>query len=238
MADVVVFGSGHKGGTGKSVLSSLTAYALATQGKRVLLVDLGEYGSSTNLTLESDPGPPYISDYFMGRATWREVIVESSCSPNLWVAPGSKQQGPIDAQCLEYLIDSAGRQVNYVIIDLPSYPGTLLDPVVTLADIIVLVTNPDKLSVMAVKSWYSTRAFARSKLGIPVLNKYHVLMHSWLDKMREEFGVVFPVSFDPALTFTFTDSVSDAYRNAGKRTREEIRLLTQRINKPLLKVTG
>jgi len=239
MSDIVAFGSGYKGGTGKSVLSSLVGYTLAVNGRKVLLVDLGEYGSSTNLCLEEDPGPPYLSDFFWGKATWRDVIVESSYSSNLWIAPSSKEQGPIDAESLEYLLDNAGNYVDYVILDLPSYPGTLLDPIVLLADIIVLVTNPDRLSMLAVKNWISTRPFAKNNiLKIPVLNKYHSLLHKWMDKMREEYGVVFPISFDPALTFTFTETIKEAYSLISKRTREEVMLLVQRINKPLLKVTG
>jgi hypothetical protein len=56
--------------------------------------------------------------------------------------------------------------------------------------------------------------------------------------MREEYGVVFPISFDPALAFTFTETIKEAYSLISKRTREEVMLLVQRINKPLLKVTG
>ncbi|ABL78127.1 ATPases involved in chromosome partitioning-like protein [Thermofilum pendens Hrk 5] len=236
MAVRVAFVSGSKGGTGKSVLSSLASFELASMGRKVLLVDLGELGSSTQLCLAEDPGPPYLSDFFQGKASWRDVIVASPWE-KLFVAPSSKQQGPVDADSLEYLLEAVDGYVDFVVLDMPAYPGTLYDPVAALAEVLALVMNPDKLSFSAVGGWYVGREFARRKLALPVLNKYHPVMSPWLDRLREYFGAVFTVSFDPALTFAYTETIADAHKHLSKKTREEVKLLVQRLDKPLLKVT-
>ncbi|PLJ77598.1 ParA family protein [Infirmifilum sp. SLHALR2] len=235
---IVAFASGNKGGTGKTVTASLLSYHLAKSGRQVLLIDLGEYGSSTRLTLDRDPGPPYLNDYFLGNASWSDVIVTSPFSDNLHVAPSRGEIGPVDAETLEYLLDRVSSRVSHVFIDLPAYPGSLYDPIVGLAEIIVPVFNPDSLSFQAVKEWLKRRAFRSRKLVLPLLNKYFTMMGEWKEKAEDEFGSVFTLPFDSALLFSLTSNIEDAYSLSNRRVKDELRLLAYRIEKPLLKVTG
>jgi len=239
MTLVVATVSGHKGGTGKTVVASLLSYHLSTRiGEKVLVIDLGEAGSSTTLLLEEDPGPPYISDFFLGRATWSDVIVVSNLSDNLMIVPCSGEVGPVDPTSLEYLIDRTSKHFEYIILDLPAYPGSLYDPVVGLAEVIITVFNPDFLSFQAVSTWLKRRDFFRRKLILPLLNKYFLFMGDWKDLARDEFGTVFTMPFDAALQFSFARNIGEAYKNASNRVKKDLEVLTYRLQKPLLKVTG
>lgn len=239
MTLVVASVSGSKGGTGKTVVASLLGYYLAKENRRkVLTIDLGEMGSSTWLLLGEDPGPPYINDFFYGNAIWSEVIVESRFSQGLMVVPCSGETGPVDSTSLEYLIDRASNFFDFIILDLPAYPGTLYDPVVQLAELVIAVFNPDALSFQAVLSWTKKREFLQKKLLLPLLNKYFIFQGQWKDKLREEFGVVFTLPFDSALLFTITQNIEEAYMNTSSNLKKSLELLAYRLQKPLLKVSG
>ncbi len=236
---ILVCSSGSKGGTGKTVTASLLAYHLAKfSGRQVLLVDLGEFGSSTQLVLAKDPGPPYLNDYFLGNAPWNDVIVESPFVEGLYVAPSHGEIGPVDVEALEYMLDQVAGTVSHVIIDLPAYPGTLYDPIVELAEIIVAVFNPDVLSFQAVDGWLRNRGLLRRKLVLPLLNKYFVLMGEWKERAEEKFGAVFTLPFDTALLYAATSNVEEAYSLSSQRVKRELEVLAYRVEKPLLKVTG
>lgn len=239
MVVVTACASGNKGGTGKTVTASLLAYHLAVrEGQRVLVVDVGERGSSTLLLLERDPGPPYLSDYFYGRTGWSDIIVESPFSGNLLVAPSSGEIGPADAATLEYMFDRVSGYVDYVILDLPSYPGTLYDTLVELAQIVVAVFNPDVLSYTAVSRWLHEKGLLGKRLVLPLLNKYVFVLREWREKAEDDYGTVFILPFDSALMFTATRNIEEAFRAVSSRTRKEVEVLAYRVKRPLLKVTA
>ena len=229
----VVFTSGSKGGTGKSTLSSVIAYSVALSQKKVLVVDLGEGGSSTWLTLGEDPGEPYLTDYFSGKADWRDIICLSPYVEGLYVAPSPpKTNNVVSVKMLSDLLAQVRGFFHLAFIDLPAYPGSLLDQVVDLGDIVMLLINPDSLCFKAAKQAYIGRG-----LVLPVLNKYHPIHHVWLDKAREEWNSVFIFPFDPALTFSRIKKLPDAFRYLKKETRKELELLAQRLSRPYVKVS-
>ncbi|MEZ0345491.1 MAG: AAA family ATPase [Infirmifilum sp.] len=238
MTEVIAIVSGNKGGVGKTVIASLIAYHLAIVGKKALVIDLGERGSSTLLLLGEDPGHPYLSDFFIGRATWSDVIVQSTFTPNLLVAPSTGEIGPVDPTSLEYLIDRVSKHVDFIVLDFPSYPGTLYDPLLDLARIHVVVFNPDALSYYSVVGWLKEKENLRKKLVLPVLNKYLVFLAEWKERAVDDLGVVFTLPFDSALAFTATRDIEEAYNNASSSVKKSVELLAYRLQKPLLKVSG
>ena len=224
--------SGSKGGTGKSTLSSLLALRLSKK-YRVLLVDMGEGGSSTRLVLGQDPGPPYLVDYFAGKTDWKNIICQSPYSHRLYVAPSPpKIRGPVDPYMLYDMLVALKKHVQIVIIDLPAYPGSLYDPVVDMGHLVLLLMNPDPLSFEAAKQAYTGRG-----LVLPVLNKYHPVHREWLDKAKEHWNVVFAFPFDPALTFSKTRTLPEAYKFSKEETKKDLALLAQRLLKPFVKIS-
>ncbi len=235
---VVAFASGSKGGTGKTTLASLLSYHVASTGRKVLLIDLGESGSSTSLTL-GEPEPPTINDYLAGRCDWRDVVAESPYSQNLLVAPSTQNIGRVEPEKIARIIRGVSRSVKHVVIDLPAYPGSLYDDVVALGEVVVAVLNPDKPSYEAVREWVlGRRGLFEGRLLLPVLNKYTPFDAEWRDRCEDDFKAFFTVPLDPALTFKATGNVRDAYALAKQETRKQIEQLAYRIEKPLLKVTG
>lgn len=242
MPITIVFTSGSKGGTGKSTLSSLLSYKLAhsvlvsnsiRKHLNVLLIDLGEGGSSTQLILGQDPGPPYLIDYLIGKAGWQDIICQSPYSQRLLVAPAPprlEHTVPIDR--LYYFIKWAKKMQFITLIDLPAYPARIYDGVVDMADITLLMINPDPLSFEAARNAYTGRG-----LVLPVLNKYHPKFRVFFEKAKNLWNVTFTFPFDPALTFTVTRTLPEAYRLAKEETRRDLGLLAQRVLKPFVKVT-
>jgi len=238
---IVTFTSGSKGGTGKSTLSSILALKLArstltTRNTRrqlkVLLIDMGEGGSSTLLALGGDPGPPYLVDFLVGRAGL-DIVCQSPYSPRLYVAPAPPRLSILPPLTrLPYLVAWGERMFDFVIIDLPAYPGNILDTAVDLGHIAVLVFNPDSLSFSAAKNAYTGKS-----LVLPVLNKYHPKFRSWLEKAREYWNNAFTFPFDPALTFMAVSALPDAYELMKDETKEELGLLAQRILRPFIKIS-
>lgn len=224
--------SGSKGGTGKSTLSSVLALHLSDKFN-VLLIDLGEAGSSTLLALGQDPGAPYIQDFFSGSADWRDVLCQSPYSPRLFVAPSPRKiAGPVDPSMLASMLEEVKRYFHLTLIDLPAYPGKLYDPVVDLADITLLLLNPDPLSFEAAKNSYVGK-----NLVLPVMNKYHPVHKQWLDRAKETWNAVFAFPFDPALTFSKTRTLPEAMKFLKEETRKDLKLLAQRLLKPFVKVS-
>ena len=227
-----VLTSGSKGGTGKSTLASVLALHLSSR-YNVLLVDMGEGGSSTLLALGEDPGPPYLTDYFAGKAEWGEVVCQSPYSRRLFVAPSPPRiGGPVVPDMLGELLASVGRHVQVALVDLPAYPGSLLDPVVDLGDVVLLLVNPNPLSFEAARRAYTGRG-----LVLPVLNKYHPVHRGWLERARDRWNAVFAFPFDPALTFSKTRTLPEAMKYMKEETRRDLSLLAQRILKPFVKVS-
>lgn len=123
----------QKGGISKTTTSTNLAVCLAAFGKRVIVVDLDSQGDSTK-SLGVDPNLHCgIYDVFAGTASVGDVI-QSTRFPNLTVLPSTYALAGIELKLSEmkdsqrtlaHVLDHAGLECDYIIIDCPPALGIL-----------------------------------------------------------------------------------------------------------------
>ncbi|MEM2920479.1 MAG: Mrp/NBP35 family ATP-binding protein [Candidatus Nitrosocaldus sp.] len=200
--NVIAVASG-KGGVGKSTVAVNLAYALASTGARVGLLDADIYGPSVPLMLGLSPGLMVNSE---NRIVPQEVHGIKVMSMGLVTTRGEENvgiwRGPIISGIIkQFLTDVDWGELDYLIVDLP--PGTG-DAPLTLAQTIpitgvVIVTTPQDVAMnIARKS-----ALMFRKLNIPIIGvvenmSYFICPHcskeskvfgySSEEKIEERFG--------------------------------------------------
>ncbi|MGE3974462.1 MAG: MinD/ParA family protein [Bdellovibrionales bacterium] len=153
-----------KGGVGKTTVTANTAFHLASQGKRVLILD-GDLGMGNVDIMFGVRPTKTIYDVLSGTATMAEVLIE--VSPKVHLIPGGS--GILELQSLtdrqkRVLLDQVnaiGLDFDYMIVDTaPGIDDNVLYLNAAVHDINVILT-PDPSSM------------ADSYALIKVLNKYH-----------------------------------------------------------------
>jgi flagellar biosynthesis protein FlhG len=139
-----------KGGVGKTCLAVNLAFALAHQGKRVLLVD-GDLGLANVDVLLGLEVKANVRDILDRGADPRETVV--SVHPSIGVLPASSgvpemaNLGPDDQALLAEVLRTAAAPFDHVLVD----TGAGLGPAVlwfnTLADYSLVVVTPDPTSL-------------------------------------------------------------------------------------------
>ncbi len=166
--NVIAVASG-KGGVGKSTVAVNLAYALASTGARVGLLDADIYGPSVPLMLGLTPGLMVNSE---NRIVPQQIHGIKVISMGLVTTRGEENvgiwRGPIISGIIkQFLTDVEWGELDYLIVDLP--PGTG-DAPLTLAQTIpitgvVIVTTPQDVAMnIARKS-----ALMFRKLNIPII---------------------------------------------------------------------
>jgi ATP-binding protein involved in chromosome partitioning len=166
--NVIAVASG-KGGVGKSTVAVNLAYALASSGAKVGLLDADIYGPSVPLMLGLNPG---LAVNEKNKIVPQEIHGIKVISMGLVHTRGDENvgiwRGPIISGIIkQFLTDVDWGELDYLIVDLP--PGTG-DAPLTLAQTIpitgvVIVTTPQDVAMnIARKS-----ALMFKKLGIPII---------------------------------------------------------------------
>lgn len=138
-----------KGGTGKSFLALNTAYALAAEGRKVLLVDYNLQNPNLHIMANVFPEAT-LADYFRGSALFEDTI--EVIAPRLSCIFGDVQYGTdIRSSVLEQFFMALQNIVSrFDVIILDTGPGiheslTIALPFIQHA---VIVANPEPTSVM------------------------------------------------------------------------------------------
>lgn len=138
-----------KGGVGKTTLSVNLGIALASSGKRVLLLD-GDMGLA-NLNVLLGIIPKFtINDVVLGRKTLREILMPTGHGMDL-IAGGSGIAGLADLSedARRHLMDALGTLSGYdlLIIDTGAGIGDNVMRFILAADEVVIVTTPHPTSL-------------------------------------------------------------------------------------------
>ncbi|SNQ51430.1 ATPase involved in chromosome partitioning [Frankia canadensis] len=125
----------QKGGVGKTTTTVNLAAALASNGVRVLVIDLDPQGNaSTALGIDHHSGVPSIYDVLLGNRPLDEVVVASGEAPALYCAPATIDLAGAEIELVSLVarenrlrraIASMQREVDYVFIDCPPSLGLL-----------------------------------------------------------------------------------------------------------------
>jgi len=147
---IFAFTSG-KGGTGKTFLSVNTAYALATMGKRVLVIDFDFNFSNVHILVNELPERTLFG-FFTNRVLLKEII--SEVTPNLSVIYGDSgvtDYPPLTAGAIAGFfrqLRTIESDYDIIILDTASGAGKETLQVLSHTDHTVVIATPEPTAVM------------------------------------------------------------------------------------------
>ncbi|MDL2234324.1 hypothetical protein LJC63_12220 [Ruminococcaceae bacterium OttesenSCG-928-L11] len=142
---IIAFASGS-GGAGKSVTAAYTGVALAKEGKRVLLMEMGASPRSQDVILGlAGQSLFHIRDFLDMACDFDSLVCQSAAQPGLSVVlgPPAGLTRPIDGDSLSTLLSNVPDTYEYVLLD--SVDFTLVPP--SLVDTVLVVAEPLTLSI-------------------------------------------------------------------------------------------
>ncbi len=141
----VVVGSG-KGGVGKSLVSVLLASTLASEGRRVLLVDGAQNMGNLHVLLGVRPSARMIA-LLVGEVDAPEMV--QSVAPNLWLLPGESGNEalfalePVDRARVQQRLSELYASFDAVIVDAAAGFESVVRGVTLQATRLLVVTAPE-----------------------------------------------------------------------------------------------
>ncbi|MEN8154088.1 MAG: P-loop NTPase [Acidobacteriota bacterium] len=148
-AEIWIVGGG-KGGTGKTLVSSVIGASLSKNGKKVILID-GDIGGSNLHTFLGIRNPEFsLSDFFEKKKPLKSLVLKTEIKGLNLIAGDIKTINPMSfkyIQRLKLYRDIKKLEADIIIIDLGA--GTVLNTLDTflLADNMILVTTPEITSI-------------------------------------------------------------------------------------------
>lgn len=150
MDSVTVITSG-KGGVGKSTVTASLGAALASRGRRVLLIDCDAgLGSLDHMLGISERRVFDIADVVSGTAEPAKAVYESAFQPNLFLlsAPGTEED-VVSPEVMRELVSALCRYYDHVLIDSPAGVGQGFLSAAAPAKRALLVVTPDPVCLNA-----------------------------------------------------------------------------------------
>ncbi|MEM4973622.1 MAG: cell division ATPase MinD [Candidatus Hadarchaeales archaeon] len=168
MTHVISFASG-KGGTGKTMVVANLGICLAKRGRKVVALDADLAMANLGLLFGLEERFT-LHDVLAGKAETEEALHE--VFPKLEVLQGGlslKDIGQIRLERLKGVVRKLAKRADYVLIDCPSGFEEDFITALTVSSRVVLVINPDPLSVAeAIKVKRMAEKFGVRPLGLVV----------------------------------------------------------------------
>lgn len=149
MAKVVVITSG-KGGVGKTTITANLGAALASQGKRTLLIDTDTGLRNLDLALSLEGEVVYdLTDVLDGSVSIDEAMLKSTVYKNLYFVPTSQTRGKEDVtpEGMTELCESVKERFDYILIDCPAGIEHGFRCALAPADMALVIVTQDKASM-------------------------------------------------------------------------------------------
>lgn len=122
MARVIVITSG-KGGVGKTTVTCLLGRALASAGKRVVLIDADLGLKNLDVVLGLESRVIYdLEDIIKGRATLRQALVQDKICPTLYLLPACMRidVSNVNENYMTSIINQLQNEYDFILIDSPA----------------------------------------------------------------------------------------------------------------------
>lgn len=165
----------EKGGVGKTTTTGNLGYALASLGKKVLLIDLDKQANLTTFcgmkAGKDFPVDKTINEVLLGKVTAKEAIYAKG--KNLWLIPGSKELAET-----EYAIFlKMGRELilkkmmegetkyDYVLIDCPPSLGLLTINALCYASEVFIIMQPEPASLEGMAQLLNTYSKVKENMN-------------------------------------------------------------------------
>lgn len=178
----------QKGGVGKTTTAVTLAHGLALRNYRVLLVDLDPQGQcASHLGMKQEGG---VFDLLVSDLPLRDVV-RTTGRPRLWLLPGNKKTKTAETlmviercriSALRQVLDERinGKQLHFCILDTAPSVGGLQENALYAADLLLVPSAVDNLSLEGVRSVIMTLRAVRSRL--PVLR----IVPTFYDRVTKE----------------------------------------------------
>lgn len=159
-ARVIAF-VGAKGGVGTTTVAINVASALKTEEKSVTLVELQSHPGTMvyhlNMALAQDLGDLLALE--SSELNWREVnrrVLQHSSGIRLLTAPQDAADLSLSVEHAQSIVDALTIRTDYLLLDLPTVSGEVVREVLAVADLIVMVLEPETVSVKATNAKLAT----------------------------------------------------------------------------------
>ncbi len=147
MTKVLMIASG-KGGTGKSTVASFLSDALASLGRKVLLVELDAGLRSIDVISGVSRDAVYdLGDVLSGRCKAEKAMIHKESQPLVSIIPAPYSSDFLDFTGFENFINSAYGDFDYIVIDTSAGLGPAFKAAVKVAKIGIAVLTPDLICV-------------------------------------------------------------------------------------------
>lgn len=203
MAEIITVVN-QKGGTGKTTTAINLGCALASLGKKVLLIDMDPHASLSYSFGINEPEQS-ISDVLMGEKTLEEVLVEKE---GLYIAPASTELADTEL----YLTDKPGREnfllqhlegiegIDYIFVDSPPTLSVLTLNALKAADQLLIPMQMEVLSLHGLVCFLETLGEFRRVFKKPLPVKgIVVVMYDKRKKLSEEVLVYIKENFSETI---------------------------------------
>jgi flagellar biosynthesis protein FlhG len=207
---------GGKGGTGKTFVATQLAVYLASQGRRVVLVDTDFGGANVHSFFGIKKAPKTIASFFEDKEPLEHLVLESGVE-NLRIIPGdyhAVSSGSMNyAQKTKLLRHIKKLAADYAILDLGG--GTRYDTIdaFLLADRMILVAIPEITAIENLFQFVKNTFFRKLKFLLSVHGLKGTVRDVWVN--RKKHGIKNIVELLQYIRGTYTEVDAVLKRELG-----------------------
>lgn len=184
MGSCIIVTSG-KGGVGKTTCTANIGYFLALRGKKVLCIDFDTGLRNLDILLGLEDRCVFdLSDIIVNNIDKENVIISHPKNENLFFIAAPSTKKVFNADILKNFISSIKRDYDYILIDCPAGIGLEFEVASKCADMALIITTPDVLSVRDVTVTADLLQKKDIKHTYLIVNR---VVASYIDKYKDYF---------------------------------------------------